>query len=68
MELRQALAHTIDYDKIVPARIAEITKKLGAPVKVEPHKIDTQDGEKDAAFNQGNAGIEGCREARNACV
>lgn len=34
------------YDKIVPARIAEVTKKLGAPVKVEPYKINTRDGEK----------------------
>jgi hypothetical protein len=34
------------YDKIVPARMTEITKKLGAPVKVEPYKINTRDGEK----------------------
>jgi len=34
------------YDKIVPARMAEITKKLGVPVKVEPYKINTRDGEK----------------------
>jgi len=34
------------YDKIVPARMTEITKKLGAPVKVEPYKINTRYGEK----------------------
>jgi hypothetical protein len=34
------------YDKIVPNRIMDVAKKAGAPVKVEPHKIDTKDGEK----------------------
>jgi hypothetical protein len=34
------------YDKIVPNRIMDVAKKAGAPVKVEPHKIDTAEGEK----------------------
>ena len=34
------------YDKIVPNRIMDVAKKAGAPVKVEPHKIDTAKGEK----------------------
>ena len=34
------------YDKIVPNRIMDVAKKAGAPVKIEPHKIDTEDGEK----------------------
>jgi len=34
------------YDKIVPSRIMDVAKKAGAPVKVEPHKIDTAEGEK----------------------
>ena len=33
------------YDKIVPTRVMEVTKKLGAPVKVEPHTIKTEEGE-----------------------
>jgi hypothetical protein len=34
------------YDKIVPNRIMDVAKKAGVPVKVEPHNIDTAEGEK----------------------
>jgi hypothetical protein len=34
------------YDRIVPQRLADVTKKLGAPAAIEPHTIDANGEQK----------------------